>query len=556
MTIALPEKDEMFSLRQLPPPARSAWNKYRRPASLALLILVGLALISQFRHSSPTYIDTHKSTFKSQAPFSHPSPNEAAAKVFWHRLANILHEAKPSFAEVRRTNDRSPWITYNRLDQPSVRPDLLDMSWDELKEFKTIHAKAIEDFKDLAPSMPFVKGTRGIVTTASNDALAILTSSLWMLRASGSMLPVEIWFEDEHNYEQVPCEVIFPSLGAKCMFMQDYLPKDLEHPLHIVKFTFKTLALLFSSYEQILFLDCDAFPVANPDSIFVTEPFVSAGWVMWPDYWASTASHFWYDISGLPEPDLKDRASVESGELLINKATHGAALLLVQLYNVWGPEHWHRLFSQAAPGEGDKDTFPAAVQVMNMSWYQVAENPQRIGYRCDKKHAIGSGQSHPNDDFLITSRGIMTHEEGLDLTQSIHPRVLFIHGNLPKYDPYILLDWRLPDLDWNDMLRCDDGDGRAHRFWGPKELAVAKYGWDPEAALWDALRWEACTHEQDYSIWVIGSIFRPTETLRHDLCPEITKLYKELFPMKEYTGQLPKPGRPERPWGGFGLESW
>jgi len=214
MTIALPEKDEMFSLRHLPPPARSAWNKYRRPASLALLILVGLALILQFRHSSPTYIDTKRSTFKSQAPFSHPSPNEGAAKVFWHRLANILHQAKPSFAEVRRTNDRSPWITYNRLDQPSVRPDLLDMSWDELKEFKTIHAKAIEDFKDLAPSMPFVKGTRGIVTTASNDALAILTSSLWMLRASGSMLPVEIWFEDEHNYEQVPCEVKITSQGT------------------------------------------------------------------------------------------------------------------------------------------------------------------------------------------------------------------------------------------------------------------------------------------------------------------------------------------------------
>jgi len=430
------------------------------------------------------------------------------------------------------------------------------MSWNEFLEMKEKHKNAIEQFKELAPSIPFVKGTRGIVTTASNDALAILTSSLWMLRASGSQLPVEIWFQDEHNYETIPCEDIFPALGAKCMFMDDYLPKDLEHPIQMVKFTFKTLALLFSSFEQVLFLDCDAFPVANPDSTFTTEPFLSAGWIMWPDYWASTASHYWYDISGLPEPDLKERASVESGELLINKATHGAALLLVQLYNVWGPEHWHRLFSQAAPGEGDKDTFPAAVQVMNMTWYQVAENPQRIGYRCDKKHAIGSGQSHPHDDYMITSRGIMTHEEGLDLTQAIHPRILFIHGNLPKYDPYILLDWRLPELDWNDMLRCDNGFGKAHRFWGPKQLQIAKYGWDAEAALWDALRWEACSHEKDYSIWTVGSIFRPTETLRTDLCSGITELYTELFPLKTYRAQLPKPGRPERPWGGHRVDDW
>lgn len=491
---------------------------------------------------------------------------DPAAKEFWRKLSDILHEAKPTFAEVRRTNERSPWITYNRLDQPSVRPDLLDMSWEELGECKKKHAAAIEAFKELAPQIPFVKGTRGIVTTASNDALAILTTSLWMLRASGSMLPVEIWFEDQHNYEHIPCEDIFPSLGAKCMFMSDYLPTDLEHPIRTVKFTFKTLALLFSSFEQVLFLDCDAFPVSNPDSTFTTEPFISSGWVMWPDYWASTASHYWYDISGLREPDLKERASVESGELLINKATHGAALLLVQLYNVWGPEHWHRLFSQAAPGEGDKDTFPAAVAVMNLTWYQVAENPQRIGYRCDKKHAIGSGQSHPLDDYMITSKGIMTHEEGLDLTQAIHPRILFIHGNLPKYDPYILLDWSLPELEWTDMLRCPpqtslsastNPQGHAHRFWGPRDLSIAKYGWDAEAALWDALKWEACVHERSYSIWTVGSIFRPTEKLRTDLCSEIGKLYNELFPGRAAKGggtRLPRPGRPERPWGGFKWE--
>lgn len=485
---------------------------------VSLLALLALIWYISIPHSNVRTLrkTTDASYFKSNASSSHPLPHTEEAANFWRELAAAVRKGKPSFAEIKRKDKSVPWITFQRENQDSERPDNLDVSPEEVEELKKIHKEAKEAFAHLAPKLPFVRGTRGIVSTANNDALAIETSSLWMLRASGSMLPVEVWFFDYESWEDEVCNDIYPSLGAKCMFMIDYIPEDLTEWSKLLlgnKFVFKTLTILFSSFEQVLFLDCDAFPVNNPDSTFVTEPFISTGYVLWPDYWANTASKHFYDIVGRPIPGLQKIAATESGEMLINKATHAAPILLANFYNTWGPDHWYRLWSQAAPGEGDKEGYLTAVQDYQLPWYQVYERPQRVGYKCetDHKHPLGSAQSHPLDDYTYTKYGIIRHGKGFDLSESIHPRILFIHANLPKPDPYMILEWSLPEMNWADLLRCDGGKGAYHRMWGPQDLAIVKYGWDPEKALWAGMRWEACVHETGYKFWTTGSVFRPEE---------------------------------------------
>lgn len=99
----------------------------------------------------------------------------------------------------------------------------------------------------------------------------------------------------------------------------------------------------------------------------------------------------------------------------------------------------------------------------------MAEPAERLGYRCGKKlRAVASGHMHPHDDFVITSYGIRRNENDPYISDTAPPRLLFIHGNLPKYDVSTVLDWKLEDFDWMDMLRCDDGKGKAHRLWGPR----------------------------------------------------------------------------------------
>ena len=63
--------------------------------------------------------------------------------------------------------------------------------------------------------------------------------------------------------------------------------------------------------------------------------------------------------------------STESGQLIINKHTHGKTILLALYYNFYGPNLFYKLFSLGEQGEGDKDTFVAAAVVTRQDYYQV-----------------------------------------------------------------------------------------------------------------------------------------------------------------------------------------
>lgn len=198
-----------------------------------------------------------------------------------------MADGKPSFPEIRRKGNDGLWAFFDRHHQEYERPDLLDLNNDEYTELQTLRTRAIADIDSISSQLPYVPGTRGIVTTAPQNDFGMLTTSLWMLRKTGSMLPVEIWLYDLEQYEKEPCDVIFPSLNAKCMFMMDYLPK-IGTPLEIVKLTYKPLSMVLSTFEQFIFLDDDVFPTMNPDSPFESEPFLSRGMILWPDFWADT----------------------------------------------------------------------------------------------------------------------------------------------------------------------------------------------------------------------------------------------------------------------------
>lgn len=232
--------------------------------------------------------DVDISHFGSGSSSNRPLPQSPEGDTFWSSFAKILADGKPSFPEVRRKGGDGLWIFFDRHHQQYERPDLLNLSDIDYTELQTLRTGAIAAINEISSQLPYNPGTRGIVTTAPKDAFGMLTTSLWMLRKTGSSLPVEIWLYDREQSEKEPCDVIFPSLNAKCMFMVDYLPTAMATPLEIVKFTYKPLSMVFSTFEQFIFLDDDVFPTANPDSLFESEPFLSKGMILWPDFWADT----------------------------------------------------------------------------------------------------------------------------------------------------------------------------------------------------------------------------------------------------------------------------
>lgn len=56
--------------------------------------------------------------------------------------------------------------------------------------------------------------------------------------------------------------------------------------------------MLFPSFEEILFLDAEAFSLDKLETLFRSDPVRTTGLVTWPDFWGSTVSPGLYEIAG------------------------------------------------------------------------------------------------------------------------------------------------------------------------------------------------------------------------------------------------------------------
>ena len=62
-----------------------------------------------------------------------------------------------------------------------------------------------------------------------------------------------------------------------------------------------------SSFNEVLFLDVDNFPVTDPELLFESKPFSETGLIIWPDFWCASQSRLFYQITGATETPIRDR---------------------------------------------------------------------------------------------------------------------------------------------------------------------------------------------------------------------------------------------------------
>jgi hypothetical protein len=127
---------------------------------------------------------------------------------------------------------------------------------------------------------------RGIVISAGSIHLnRVWPNTVLMLRSLGCTLPIEIWTKDQPEYEitlplvhQIRTEFGIPiSVHA----VNNYISvawDDYDIPSF---FKVKALALLFSTFEEIILLDADNIPAMNPETLFDTEE-GKTGLIQWP----------------------------------------------------------------------------------------------------------------------------------------------------------------------------------------------------------------------------------------------------------------------------------
>lgn len=447
---------------------------------------------------------------------------------FYNIILRDLVAARPSFSSKldRYADGVDGKFAAERFDDVYEHPmhleeylrKFLQVNETEIKALKLSHELFLRGLPEHAPKGLYQKDGIVFVGGGKFNWLALL--SIRVLRNKGCVLPIEVLIPTPEEYEINICSNIFPGLNAKCIHLPTNLYGDRDgfaSHLSFKGYQYKSLAILLSSFENVLLMDSDNIAAYAPDHLFTSEPFISSGLVVWPDYWRRSTSPSFYEVAGvsistteiteryvekwgsyksMPVPKNSNffsevpyhervgaipEPSSESGQLMISKKTHLKALLLALYYNTYGPKYYYPMFSQGAHGEGDKETFLAASVVLKKKFYQVGKFLTAIGnVKKDSFKGHGMGQYDPVLDYNIRlkKKDAENKFSGDELEKEImeigEPKMLFLHANFPKLDP-----WALKELG-----ETIDEDGR-HRLYGWS--LRWRTGTDLESDIWDIM---------------------------------------------------------------------
>ena len=233
--------------------------------------------------------------------------------------------------------------------------------------------RQLEGFRaGLGAYPPNAFGGRGIAMVGGGSkytALGLL--GVLQLRRRGCSLPVEMFFAAD----EFPTGDLIEDLGELGVRARK-LPRPGadgdagadggdDGPYGLGRFALKVVALLAASFEEVLLLDTDNLPLADPEFIFDDPGYAAAGNVLWPDFWFPTPAPDWFLVAGLEAEEGAGEGApagrtTESGQLVFDKRRHWAALQFVFFLNAG--DVYYKLLSDYM-GQGDKETFAAGLRL-------------------------------------------------------------------------------------------------------------------------------------------------------------------------------------------------
>lgn len=418
---------------------------------------------------------------------------------FWSDLALALEDARPDFEplQVEKDHPTNQETKFEPLNISKTAPSRL-VNFTDVQETALMksHYLIRSSTQRLSPRLVFSKGNMGIVTTANPKYMPILLVSIRMLRRTGCQLPIEVFIDDWTKYDPHVCEGVLPPLGAACVVLSE-IYETAPKARTPTSYQFKLFAILFSSFQHVLFLDTDAFPAHDPTCLFTAAPYTTHGLVLWPDLFSLTISEHYYHIAGIPYESPSARVSTESSIVLLNKDAHRESLLMMVYYNYFGPDYYYPLLCQGSHGAGDKETFVQAAMAVGLPWYQVKTGVAGLGYFEDGEYRLsGLAQMDPRTDFAYKPPS-KSHVHGSDRwdgfgasAEKVKP--LFVHQNMHKLDPKKILNM--------DGTAARTRDGRYTRLWGKVEGIVDMFGYDVERRVWEVVTEEGCRDDDGKQI--------------------------------------------------------
>jgi len=247
--------------------------------------------------------------------------------------------------------------------------------------------EAADRFIASMPEYPGGFRGRGIVICAGGVRLF---ANAWvcarMLRHLGCSLPIELWHAGEAELDE-PMRALVRPLEVECV---DALEVARKHPARQLQgWALKSFALLHCSFQEVLLLDADNVPVANPEPLFESPEYVRSGAVLWPDQERVAREDRAWGVFGVP---YRDEPAVESGQVLVNKARCWGPLALTRWYNEHADFYYQHVY-------GDKETLHFAFRKLEAAYAMPARRLEMLrGAMCQHDFAGRRLFQHRNMD--------------------------------------------------------------------------------------------------------------------------------------------------------------
>ena len=211
------------------------------------------------------------------------------------------------------------------------------------------------------PSCPHQLTGRGIIIAGGGRRYcAPAWVCIQMLRHLGCKLPIQLWHLGPSELDEHMKSLVEP-LGVECV---DALEVRKKHPARILNgWELKPYAMLHSPFQEVLFLDADNMPVANPEFLFDAPEYKQAGAVFWPDYGELGPRRAIWGICGVK---YRKEPEFESGQILVDKVKCWRELQLT----MWMNEHSDFFYRHI---HGDKETFHMAWRKLDRPYAMPAK---------------------------------------------------------------------------------------------------------------------------------------------------------------------------------------
>ena len=223
------------------------------------------------------------------------------------------------------------------------------MTWHHSHNVIQKYQKLASDFianTDPYPTQLF--NGRGIVICGGG---ARLFTNAWvcinMLRHFKCSLPIQLWYLDECEMDPATIAVV-KELDVECVNAQQIAK---TYPMkNLNGWELKAFALLYSRFNEVLLLDADNIPTADPSYLFDTQEYKTNGAIFWPDYGRLGVERPIWQICEVP---YRDEPEIESGQVIADKQRCWKALSLARHYNEHSDFYYRYI-------HGDKCTFQLA----------------------------------------------------------------------------------------------------------------------------------------------------------------------------------------------------